>query len=152
MDFIVFIGAGFLQGGVGCVFGAFWFGFQLSLGLTFIMRWFVMASFNMDCVWWHLSMYMRATVCMGGGWSSAIAAFQSSQPILDPGLCRGKTVPWWWLWFKEPPFLCLNPLLSSSADYIRLPRSLYLVLSPYHPNHQSSLVLSSGCLLIILSG
>ena len=39
----------------------------------------------------------------------------------------------------------------SHADCIRLPRSLYLVLSPYHPNCWSPLVLSSGCLLIILS-
>ena len=28
--------------------------------------------------------------------------FQASEPILDPGICRGKTVPWWWLQFKEP--------------------------------------------------
>ena len=49
-------------------------------------------------------------------------------------------------------FLYLNPFLSSSADYIGLPCSLYLVLSPYHPNHWSSHVLSSGSLLIVLSG
>ena len=60
-------------------------------------------SFDLDCVWWHISTYLRATMCTCGGRSTAIAAFQSLQPILDPGLCHGKTVPWWWLRFKEPP-------------------------------------------------
>ena len=48
-------------------------------------------------------------------------------------------------------FFYLNLSLSLLADYIRLPRSLYLVLTPYHPNHWLSLVLSSGWLLIVLS-
>ena len=47
-------------------------------------------------------------------------------------------------------FHSLNPF-PSSADYIRLPHFLYLVLSSYHPNLRLSLVLSMVEWLIILS-
>ena len=45
------------------------------------------------------------------------------------------------------PFILILPFLSL-ADYIGLPHSLFLV--PYPSDLQSSLVLSSGTLLIVL--
>ncbi|KAH9012988.1 hypothetical protein EDB84DRAFT_1444430 [Lactarius hengduanensis] len=47
---------------------------------------------------------IRPLVCEGGDRATAIAAADSRLfPHPCPGLAVGKTGPWWWLRFKEPP-------------------------------------------------